>query len=575
MTPSARLATLACVLTTVAMLGACATNELRQAKEADDLREYDLAVARYTNVLRKDPKNDEARTGLDQAKLRASEAHLIRGRHLLGQGHYDEAAAELQLAVELNPLNSAAEAELKSVRAALRAQLAASNADPTALQSMLSRMRDVAPAGPQLPDVKLPAQIATGEQMTTRLLYLTLGRLGELSVTFDPQFREAPAQVSLLTNMTLRQALDAVAGSTSTFYRVTGPATITVYPDTPALRREYTDEVVRMLVVQNADLKETLDALRVVLDARSLSQITGTNMIVMRDTPERVAAAGRFVEAFDKARPEVVVDVEVLEVNRTSLREYSGELSSAGSGANGDPEGTRQALTLQNLRNLTAADIITTNIPALYYRLLKTDDRTRTLANPHLRIVDGVTASANFGEDVPVPVTTITPLAQGGASVQPQTTFEYRTVGVNIGITPRTHPNDEVTLGLKIELSSLSGTGYDDLPKFGKRSVETSIRLKDGQTNVLAGLIREDERWIKETVFGIGDLPVIGSLFARNRREAEQTDVVIMLTPHIVRVLDLSETDLRPFAVPREGAGGSPGGGLVATPAGRVGGGRN
>jgi general secretion pathway protein D len=113
------------------------------------------------------------------------------------------------------------------------------------------------------------------------------------------------------------------------------------------------------------------------------------------------------------------------------------------------------------------------------------------------------------------------------------------------------------------------------LPKFGKRSVQTSIRLKDGQTNVLAGLIREDERWTKEMVFGVGDIPVVGSLFARNRREAQQTDVIIMLTPHIVRVLDMTEGDLRPFGVPREGSG-APGAPPPAPPApgGRGGGGR-
>jgi len=147
--------------------------------------------------------------------------------------------------------------------------------------------------------------------------------------------------------MTLRQALDAVAKSTQTFYRVTAPDTILVLPDTPGARRDYVDEVVRVLVVQNADLKETMDALRVVLDARSLSQITGTNMIVMRDTPERVTAAARFVAAFDKARPEVVVNVEVLEVNRTRLRELSGELASAGSGTEAArrPRGNRSSST--------------------------------------------------------------------------------------------------------------------------------------------------------------------------------------------------------------------------------------
>jgi len=557
----------ACVLVLLATLGAfsgCATTSLSKARVADDLHDYDQAVALYTKALRLHPDDAKARAGLEQARVKASMAHLVEGRRRFSQGHYEESLVEFQLATELNPANLEAERELQAVRAALRAQLASGGSPDTPLQSLLAKMRESAPARFEIPDVKLPAQIATGAEMTRRLLYMTLARLGNLSVTFDPQFQDAPAQAGLMTNMTLKQGLDAVASSTATFYRVTGPSSILVVPDTPETRRAHTEEVARVLVVQNADLKETMDALRVVFDARSLSPITGTNMIMMRDTPERVAAAGRFVSAFDKARPEVVINVEVLEVSRARIKEIGAEASSAGANADVTPDGTREPLSLAALKTLSAADFVTTNIPALYYRLLKTDDRTRTLANPHLRIVDGVTASANFGEDVPVPKATIVPISQGGINIQPQTTFEYRTIGVNIGITPRTHANDEVTLGLNIELSSLAGTGFDGLPKFGKRSVVTAIRLKDGQTNVLAGLIREDDRWTKELVFGVGSIPVIGSLFAQSKREATQTDVIIMLTPHIVRLLDMSEADLRPFTVPREGSGA--GGDAVPVP---------
>ena len=140
-------------------------------------------------------------------------------------------------------------------------------------------------------------------------------------------------------------------------------------------------------------------------------------------------------------------------------------------------------------------------------------------------------------------------------NIQPQTQFDYQTIGVNLGITPRTHPNDDVTLGLSVELSSLGPPGFDGLPTFGQRSVTTTIRLKDGETNILAGLIREDERIDRQAVPGLGDIPVLGKMFGRTRREAEQTDVVVMLTPHIVRTLDLSADDLRPLRMPREGTG--------------------
>jgi general secretion pathway protein D len=286
--------------------------------------------------------------------------------------------------------------------------------------------------------------------------------------------------------------------------------------------------------------------------------MTGTNMVVVRGTPELVQTLGRFISAFDKARPEVVVDVEILEVDRSQLLEYGLQIASPGQpGISGVADVNRTALTLQNLRNLTAADVLMGGVPALYYRLIKTDGRTRVLANPHIRVSDGVAATARFGQDVPVPTTTFSPLATGGANIQPTTSFAYRTIGVNITITPRTHPNDEVTLGLDVELSSLGAPGFDGLPTFGKRNVTTTIRLKDGETNILAGLIRDDERTELSGTPGLSDLPIIGRMFAVHHKEATQTDIVLTLTPHIVRVLDLTESDLRPFRLSRDSGTGA------------------
>jgi general secretion pathway protein D len=155
---------------------------------------------------------------------------------------------------------------------------------------------------------------------------------------------------------------------------------------------------------------------------------------------------------------------------------------------------------------------------------------------------------------VPVPVTTFSPIASGGVAQQPITSFNYENIGVNIDITPRTHHNDEVTLALKVEVSSISGTGYGGLPTFGNRSITTEIRLRDGETNMLAGLIRDDERRVMSGVPGLSDLPLIGRLFAYNKKETQQTDILLTLTPHIIRVLDLDESDLRPFTVGRETA---------------------
>ena len=209
-------------------------------------------------------------------------------------------------------------------------------------------------------------------------------------------------------------------------------------------------------------------------------------------------------------------------------------------------------MTLRDLTSLTQADVLLTNLPSLYYRLLKSDGATRILANPQLRTTEGISAQARFGERVPVPVTTFAPIAAGGVQTQPITSFNYEPIGVNIDITPRMHHDDAVSLALKIELSSISGTGFGGLPTFGSRSISTVIRLKDGETNMLAGLIRDEERKSFATIPGLGDIPVIGRLFGYTRNETTETDIILTLTPRIVRVLNLTAEDLQPFRVPRD-----------------------
>jgi general secretion pathway protein D len=544
------------VLTGAVWATGCAETPLSLARQADMAQNYDLAVAEYTKAIRQNPRDREAQLGLQKAKLRASDAHLVNGRRLYTQGKYDEALLDLQVASELNPTNPDAEREVQAVRKALRLKLSTPEGGQTPLESLLQRSRDFTAPGSELPNVKL-GTISTGRLVSSRDLYLTIATLGHISVTFDSAFREATTQPSLLADMSLRQALDTVARATSTFYQVTGPGTIVVAPDTPAKRREYTQEEFRTFYIRNADLKETVDALRVVGDLRQIQPITGTNAITVRDTPERLQAIDHFITTFDKARPEVAVDVQILEVDRSKLLEYGLQIASPGSpGINGSMDVNRPDLTLQNLKNLSASDVLVAAVPALYYRLLSSDSNTRTLANPQLRMTDGTAASANFGEDVPIPVTTITPIVQTGPNIQPQTTFQYRTIGVNIKITPRTHANDDITLLLDINLSSQTGTsGFGGLPTFGTRNVLTTIRLRDGETNLLAGLIRDDERFLKEGIPGLSSVPGLNHIFTHDKKEATQTDVVVMLTPHIIRVLDLNDEDLRPLRVPREGSG--------------------
>ena len=534
---------------------ATATGAFRAGQRAERLQDFDLAVAEYTRALRTDPENRDARLGLERARLRAADAHFSRGRRLAAQSRYEEALIEFQIANELNPASAEVEEELRRARAGLRAKLALAGGAETPLQSLVSRARTQPPPGLDLPeDAQMPASIVTGPRTTSRELFQMLGKFANINIIFDPQFESAPAEVDFRGG-TLREALDAISTSTRTFWRVTAPRTVTIIPDTAAKRREYQEDVVRTFFLSNADLKETADLLRVVVDARQVYATTATNSITIRDTPERIEAVGRLINAIDKARPEVVVDVELLEVDRERFREYGLQIASGTSpGINGGFAINEEGLTLRGLRSLSQSDVIVFGLPALYYRLLKTDTNTRTLASPHIRMSDGIQTQARFGERVPVPVTSFVPIAQGGVNQQPITSVVYEPIGVNIDVLPRLHHDDQVTLNLKIEVSNQAGTSAQGLPIFGSRLVSTTIRLRDGETNILAGLIRDDERTVMNGIPGLSDLPIVGRLFGRNERQTKETDIVISMTPHIVRVLDLSEEDLRAFRVARDSA---------------------
>ena len=504
--------------------------------------------------MRARPDDRTARASLEQAKKRAAQDHFTRARRMASIGKLEEALVEYQLAAELDPTHQSIQDEMRTARSQLRAKIAVDQEGKTRLETLVEQSLDAPLPGSDLPeDIALPDTLIFREA-SAREVFTAIGKFANLSVVFDPGFRDQPITIDL-RKIGLAEALSSVSAATRSFWKVNGQRTVTIIPDTPAKRREYEDEVARVFYLSNADLKETVDILRIVVDARRISMVTATNAITIKDTPERITAAGRIISAIDKARPEVVIDVELLEVDRTRLKEYGLQIVSPSTpqiGISGQVDVNREDFTLRDLRNLTQSDVFLTNLPGLFYRLLKSDSGTRVLANPQLRTSEGIGAQARFGERVPVPVTIFAPIAAGGVQTQPITSFNYENIGVNIDLTPRTHHDDDVSLAVKVEVSSISGTGFGGLPTFGNRAISTVIRLKDGETNMLAGLIRDNERQVLSGIPGLSDIPVVGRLFAHNKRETQETDIILTLTPRIVRVLDLKAEDLEPFRVGRD-----------------------
>ena len=338
------------LLATITLAGCATTSALRSGENAEAAQDYDRAIVEYTRALQVNPDNRSARQGLERSTLRAAQEHYTRGRRFHAGGRLNEALVELQLAAELNPNDATVLQLLETVRAEVRAGVAVARDGKTQLETLIERSQNLQPPGFDLPaDLRLPTAL-TFRDASTRDVYTALARMANVNIVFDPQFRDQPVTIDL-RNALFTDALASLSTATRNFYRVTAQRTITVIPDTPAKRTEYEEEIVRTFYLSNADVKETLDLLRIVIDNRRLAPITATNALSIKDTPERVAAAGSLIAAIDKARPEVVIDVELLEFDRTRLREYGLQLASPGSpGINGQADVNREGFTLRDLQ---------------------------------------------------------------------------------------------------------------------------------------------------------------------------------------------------------------------------------
>ena len=546
-----RTAGLACAL--AASLGCATSAAFRAGEKAERMGDWDRATLEYSKALKEKPESLDAQLALKRARKRSSEEHVTQARRLAIRGLYKDALEEYQLALDLDASQPGLNEEVDAVRKSREAGLM-----PRSVAALKRSARERSLPGLEIdPALDTPMSYRF-EGADVKEAYKTLG----LVVGVNFVFESAPPipTVSLdIKDSPFEEALKSLAMSSKTFTRVVGPKTIQVIPDTPAKRRDFEDQIVKTFYLSTADLKEVVDVLRISLGARRVGPLPGANAITMNDTPEKIAAAERIIEALDKRRGEVIVDVEILEVNRQKLLDYGIEINSvngtalsstttAGVLGGAFPDLTK-VVTLEGSQPYKKSNIIVSGLPGVIYRLLRTDGSSRLLANPQLRVTEGQTATARFGDQVPVPVTTFAAIATGGVAQQPITSFEYKNVGVNIDITPRVHQDGDVTLQLKLEISSVGTPGYNDLPTFSNRTVNSTLRLRDGETNILAGLITDRERTSLSGIPGLANIPLLGRVFGRTQKDTLETDIIMTLSPRIIFRPELTEQDLKSFSV--------------------------
>ena len=553
-------AALATFAIAIAVTGCASSRAVQDARREEAREHWDLAVLAWEQAVALEPGVTELRVGLMRAKMKAAQIHYDRGRIHHMSGQLDMALAELEQSVALDPTSDAVQQELRNVKADLETR-ARENAGGTPVEKAKARTRGARGAPPMLnPSSTKPIDVTFPPDSNIKKIYAALGAAAGINIIYDPQLKDDKFTLDL-RGMTFQKALETAMRQAGHFYKVIDEKTILIAQDTQQNRKEYEDLVIRTFFLSNGDVKDVSQMVRSILDLRRLAVIPQLNAIVIRDTADKVAVAERLIDVNDKAKSEVVVDVELLQINTEQAIDLGAKYARTvtatvvpGAGSGGTTAATQ--LPWNAIKSLGINDFMFT-VPSITFNFIKDNTDAELLAKPQLRIAEGEKAQLVIGDRVPIPVTTInTQQAVGGTGVVPITSFQYQDVGIKIDMEPRVHHNKEVSLKLTIEVSQISSyvTAADgsQQPIIGTRTITSSIRLKDGETNFLAGLIRKDISKTKNTIPFLGDLPLIGTLFTHNATDDKRTDLFLTITPHIIRAPQITDEDLVPIWVGTE-----------------------
>ena len=556
--------------------GCASTQAFRDGASAARAGDWDAAVEYYRRALQEDPDRPEYRIALQRAMLGAARHHAAAAAELEAMGDLPGALRAYRRAYELDPTNEPAAVNIANLQQTLRERAEAARA-PAPIEAMRSQARlDTRPA--LLDPVSDEPLVIEFTETSLRDVLDFLGEAAGIDVLYDRDFEDLTLSVTL-TDVTFGEALSRILSANGAFHKVVDPTTIVVAPDTREKRAEYEEQVIRTFYVSHGNVEELVELLRAVVSlpdlpvAPELVANVPANAITVRATAPLVAIIERVLAANDKPRAEVVIDVEILEVNRERAKRYGLDLSryaistafspggAPGAGASNGDEGSASAglFSLDALRGGVGAGDFYVGVPTAVIDFLEQDTQTRLVAQPQIRGQEGAELELNLGQDIPVPTTAFTPLAVGGASFNPLTSFQYRPVGVILRMVPRVTYENEIILDLEVENSTVGPpilVAGQSLPTFGTRKVVTRLRLRDGESNLLAGLLSQEERQILKGFPGLLRLPILRQLFSANDESANATDIVMLLTPRIVRTHRLTQEDVGPLHI---GTQGNPG----------------
>ncbi len=513
--------------------------------QAEVNRNWDEAISYYEKAIAENPKDYTYKLSLTRVRISASLSHLQEARRLFRDGKKDEATKEYQKALSYDPSNRAIIEEMR--------RTFQEPAPKEALKMEKLGYPVKLKVGPEKIELKFT-------EASLRSIFQALGKHAQINIIFDELFKDMPLSIDL-SGREFEEAVGYLCLASKNFYRVIDERTVIIVPDQPVKRIQYEQNAIMVFYLSNINAQDIFAALQQMLRtqyrAPNIFVDKTLNTVTVRDTPANLELAAELIRKWDKPKGEIIIDLEIMEVSRQKLRQIGLDIDEAvgfryaGPGA---VEGEANA-GWYNLGEIALGETSSyqINLPTAFIRFLASDADTKVLAQPRLRGVSDEDIETMIGQQVPIPQTTFTPIAAGGVNQQPVTSFTYQDVGFKIKIKPKIHIEGEITLEIELEITNIAGSGYADIPIIGTRKVKNTLRLKDGETNLLAGLLRDEERKSLRGIAGLTSIPVLGSLFGVTDQTIDKTELIMTITPYIIRSVPQTAEDRKPLWVQLEG----------------------
>jgi len=560
---------LSALLPTVGSAKDSAKSLYKKGVAAEARHDYLAAYQFYRGAYDLQPENLQYQVPYERTRFLAAATLIHNGQKLRDQDKLQEALATFEQAAVIDPSNDLAAQEIRRTQEMIQKQSGGAPKPPP----RSSRRDDEDPLRKLLEEAKGPAELAplsnvplAALEMTddSKIIYETLGKLGSINILFDPDYTSRRLTIRL-QKVNLQEALNIVALESRTFWRPVTKNTIFVAQDTQAKRRELEQNVVKTFYLGNVsgptDLQDIVNAIRTVLEVQRIQQIPSQSAIVIKGTPDQLALAEKMIDDIDKPKPEVIVDVVVAQVRQDKLRNLgilppqnaAVALQSVGATVTGT--GTTAAnLNFNDLQHLNSTNYIVTIDPVKAVALLS-DTHSKIMQSPRIRASDNEKAQLKVADKIPIATGSFgTPVGVGAAvgAVGVNTQFTYTDVGVILEITPRVHPDGQVTLKTVMEISNQNGfsvIGGIQQPIISTRRVEHTIRLKDGEMNLLGGILETQESKTASGTPFLGEIPLLKYIFSQQQKEVIHNEIVFLLVPHIVRSQELNDINRRAFDV--------------------------